>query len=138
MKILLPRMMQVAFCILGAVALLPSSAQAIRIHNYDLPFPIVSREQAEGLKPGAKIAMSCMKCRTVQVREVDKNRTFLEWFNPKVKHVCPACGGHWGTSFTAKGAAMVTGSTPAQNAEINRGIAVLRSRAKRPKACDGL
>lgn len=96
MKISLSRVIQIVFCVLAAVVLLPSAAaQGGRWRDYNMPFPIVSREQAEGLKPGAKIAMACTKCKTVQVREVDLNRGILEWFTPNVKHVCPGCGGNW-------------------------------------------
>jgi hypothetical protein len=95
MKTCIPRSIQLAFGMLAPLVFLPTAAQATPAHDYNLPFPIVSREQAEGLKPGAKIAMACTKCKTVQVREVDLNRGFLEWFTPNVKHVCPGCGGHW-------------------------------------------
>jgi hypothetical protein len=62
---------------------------------YDYKFPIAGREQAEGLRPGAKVAMACTKCKTVQVREVDLKRGILEWFTPNAKHLCPGCGGNW-------------------------------------------
>jgi len=55
------------------------------------------------LKPGTKIAMSCAKCKTVQVAEVDKKKSFLAWFEPKTKHVCPGCGGTWQYVNIAKG-----------------------------------
>ena len=103
MKTSITRILRHGFWTLAAVVLLPAAALGGGLHNYNLPFPIVSREQAEGLKPGAKIAMSCTKCKTVQVREVDLNRGFLEWFTPNVKHVCPGCGGHWGWVAYGKG-----------------------------------
>lgn len=62
---------------------------------YNFGFPIVSRDQATGLKPGAKIAMACSKCRSVQLCEVEPRRGVVGLFNPKVKHVCPGCGGYW-------------------------------------------
>jgi len=80
-----------------------NSASITGEHDYNLPFPIVSREQAEGLKPGAKIAMACTKCKTVRVRDVDFNRGILEWFTPNLKHVCPGCGGHWSYVVYGKG-----------------------------------
>jgi hypothetical protein len=103
MKIPAPRMIQLGFCMLTAAVLLPSAAQGGRLHDYNFPFPIVSREQAEGLKPGTKIAMACRTCQTVQVREVDFNRGILEWFTPNLKHVCPGCGGHWSYVVYGKG-----------------------------------
>ncbi len=71
--------------------------------HWDFGVPITSREQAQGLKPGTKLAMSCVKCKTVQVMDVDKKGEFLAWFNPKTKHVCPGCGGTWQYVNAAKG-----------------------------------
>jgi hypothetical protein len=71
--------------------------------NWDFPVPVASRQQAEGLKPGTKLAMSCAKCKTVQVRDVDKKGAFLAWFTPKTKHVCSGCGGTWQYVNVAKG-----------------------------------
>jgi hypothetical protein len=96
-------MIQLGFCMLAAIVLLPSAAQGGRLHGYNFTFPIVSREQAEGLKPGAKIAMACRNCKTVQVREVDLNRAVLDWFTPNVKHVCPGCGGYYKYSHRSIG-----------------------------------
>jgi hypothetical protein len=50
---------------------------------------------ATGLRPGAKLAMACTKCKTVQVRDVDKKHEFLDWFTPGVKHACPGCRGYY-------------------------------------------
>ena len=81
-------------CALAAALLLPFQAHAKPpLYNYE--FPTASREQASGLPPGAKIAMACTKCKTVQVREVDKKGAFLDWFTPSVKHACPGCGGYY-------------------------------------------
>src|SRR6516225_5545254 len=102
MKTSIIRVPSVGFCTLAATVLLPVAAYAKPpLYNYE--FPITSREQATGLKPGAKLAMACTKCKTVQVREVDKKRAFLDWFTPSVKHVCPGCGGHWGYVVYGKG-----------------------------------
>lgn len=70
---------------------------------YNLNFPIVGREQTIGLRPGAKIAMVCTKCKIVEVRDVDKKGGFLDWFTPNKKDICPGCGGHWGIVFTVRG-----------------------------------
>lgn len=81
-------------CALGALLLVPSEVRAKPpLYNYE--FPIASREMATGLRPGAKLAMACTKCKTVQVREVDRKRAFLDWFTPNVKHACPGCGGYY-------------------------------------------
>jgi uncharacterized protein with PIN domain len=37
--------------------------------------------------------MTCAKCKTVQVAEVDRKHGIAGWFQPKTKHLCPGCGG---------------------------------------------
>lgn len=98
-------MIKLAFYGFAAAAwALPLQAGATEpLRGWEFPFQITSREQAQALKPGAKIAMVCMKCKSVQVRDVDKKGAFLAWFDPKVKHVCPGCGGHWGYVVYGKG-----------------------------------
>lgn len=71
--------------------------------SYNVNVPIVGREQAAGLKPGAKIAMACAKCKIVQMRDVDKKGAFLDWFTPSKKHTCPGCGGNFKIVFTFRG-----------------------------------
>ena len=82
-----PQRLPIALCALVTSLSLSSQADAGTRLNYE--FPIPSREVATGLRPGAKIAMACTKCKTVQVRDVDKKRGFLDWFEPNVKHACP-------------------------------------------------
>jgi hypothetical protein len=65
--------------------------------------PITSAEQAAAVPKGENVAMACSKCKTVQVAEVDREKSFLSWFKPKTKHVCPGCGGHWGYVVYGKG-----------------------------------
>ena len=80
-----------------AVALTASYAHAqTRLVMPPFTEPLRSVEQAKDVPKGEKIAMACAKCKTVQVAEVDKNKSFLGWFEPKTKHLCPGCGGHWG------------------------------------------
>ena len=90
-------MIKLALCALAAAAwALPLQAGAAEpLRGWVFPFQITSREQAQALKSGAKIAIVCMTCKSVQLRDVDKKGTFLDWFTPNTKHVCPACGGHW-------------------------------------------
>jgi len=88
-----------------ALGLLPLQARAgIWSHGWDFSVPVTSRQQAESLKPGTKLAMSCAKCKTVQVMDVDKKGEFLAWFTPKTKHTCAGCGGTWQYVNVAKGA----------------------------------
>src|SRR6266702_2997120 len=92
---------KLSFCALAAL-LLPFQAQA---EPPARPFsqPITSAEQAKAVPKGEKIAMACSKCRTVQVADVDRQKSFLSWFEPKTKHVCPGCGGTWGYVVYGKG-----------------------------------
>jgi hypothetical protein len=84
----------IVLCAIATALLLSSQADAKPpLYNYE--FPIAGPEQATGLRPGAKIAMACTNCKTVQVRDVDKKRAFLDWFTPGVKHACPGCGGYY-------------------------------------------
>ena len=93
MKTSMKRVIWLALCAFAAGLFLPPQADAGTRLNYE--FPVPSREMATGLPPGAKIAMACTKCKTVQVRDVDKRRAFLDWFTPGVKHACPGCGGYY-------------------------------------------
>ena len=64
--------------------------------------PITSAEQAKAVPKGEKVAMACSKCKTVQVPDVDRQKSFLSWFEPGTKHVCPGCGGTWGIVGSGK------------------------------------
>lgn len=74
---------------------LPIQARAGISGRWNFDIPVTSWEQAQGLKPGTKIAMTCIKCKTVQVAEVDKKKGFMAWFEPDKKHLCPGCGGSY-------------------------------------------
>src|SRR5206468_7641311 len=65
--------------------------------------PMTTNDQVSTLKPGSKVVMTCAKCRTVQIAEVDKKHGILGWFQPKTKHLCPGCGGYWGYVVYGKG-----------------------------------
>jgi RNase P subunit RPR2 len=101
MKTPITRTIRLAFCTIATGLLLSSQASAGTRLNCHVP--ITSREQATGLPPGAKIAMACTNCQTVQVRDVDKKRTFLDWFSPSVKHTCPGCGGYYEYTYRRMG-----------------------------------
>jgi hypothetical protein len=55
--------------------------------------PIQTQEQAQALPESSKVAMVCAKCKTVQL--TTEKKSFLTWFSPKTKHLCPGCGGYW-------------------------------------------
>jgi hypothetical protein len=101
MKTLLNRRLR--FMILATAAVLLPIQVPAKPPLYDYEFPITNRQQAAGLKPGVKLAMACTKCKTPQVRDVDKNGAFLDWFTPNKKDICPGCGGHWGYVVYGKG-----------------------------------
>jgi len=94
MKTRIKPIVTIGCCVIAVVVFLPIKAQA-KPPLYDYKFPITSHEQATGLKPGAKLAMACTKCKIVQIRDVDKKGAFLDWFTPNKKDVCPGCGGYW-------------------------------------------
>ena len=61
--------------------------------------PIRTKEEAQQLPTGSKVTLACAKCKTVWNTQVDQNKSFLAWFEPKTKHECPGCGGYT-TVFT--------------------------------------
>jgi hypothetical protein len=81
------------------IAVFTAQGQPARSFNE----PITSAEQAAAVPKGTNVAMACSKCKTVQVAEVDREKSFLSWFQPKTKHVCPGCGGTWQYVNVAKG-----------------------------------
>ncbi len=44
---------------------------------------------------GETVAMVCAKCQTVLLSKVDTKKDFHGWFEPKMKHECPGCGGEF-------------------------------------------
>ena len=80
-------------------AVLTVHGQAARSFNE----PITSAEQAAAVPKGEHVAMACSKCKTVQIAEVDRQKSFFSWFQPKTKHLCPGCGGTWQYVNVAKG-----------------------------------
>ena len=77
---------------LGA-ALLTTSAIAgpfnASINEY--PTRVISKDQAEKLEKGTKLAFACTSCKTV--RPIKEKKTFLSWFAPDQTHGCSGCGG---------------------------------------------
>jgi len=42
----------------------------------------------------AKVAMACTSCKTLDVKEGEKDKTtIMSWFAPDAKHDCAGCGG---------------------------------------------
>lgn len=65
--------------------------------------PVTTNDQVSALKPGSKVTMTCAKCKTVQIAEVDGKHGILGWCQPKTKDQCPGCGGTWQYVNVAKG-----------------------------------
>jgi Na+-translocating ferredoxin:NAD+ oxidoreductase RNF subunit RnfB len=57
----------------------------------DYPTRITSKEQAEKLEKGTKLAFTCTSCKTVN--PIEEKKTFLSWFAPDQTHGCSGCGG---------------------------------------------
>lgn len=55
--------------------------------------PVTTKAEAESVASGGTIAMSCSKCQTTIVEDVDGEKSFLDWFMPDTKHACPGCEG---------------------------------------------
>ena len=69
---------------------------AISLYAQTSPQPlqhITTQDQVSALQPGSTVAMTCAKCKTVQIATVDQKKGILGWFQPKTEHLCPGCGG---------------------------------------------
>lgn len=54
---------------------------------------IKSKDQAEKLVVGTKVALACPDCKTVTEQKVDDKKSFLSWFKADSKHDCSGCKG---------------------------------------------
>jgi hypothetical protein len=72
---------------------LAHQATAQTRNNESISNPIQTQQQAQALPDSSKVAMVCAKCKTVQL--APEKKSFLTWFSPKTKHLCPGCGGYW-------------------------------------------
>jgi len=61
----------------------------------DFPVKVTSKEQAMTCCTAkAKVAMACTSCKTLDVKEGNKDKKgIMSWFAPDSKHDCPGCGG---------------------------------------------
>ena len=62
-------------------------------HMPDFSTYIRHRQDAEKLPVGTKVALACKTCQARNISAVDKNKTFLAWFDPKATQKCNGCGG---------------------------------------------
>jgi len=91
------------FVVAGIIVSSLSAATAGIVSDPRFRYHIKSRQQVEQLPVGAKIALVCAKCKTVNIEEVDTNRRFLSWFVPGAKHNCPGCRGQFENFSGARG-----------------------------------
>ena len=61
------------------------------------------RAEAEKLPVGTKVALACKTCQARNMRTVDEKKTFLAWFDPKMKQKCEGCGGEMRLKSTRGG-----------------------------------
>ena len=47
--------------------------------------------------------MTCKTCRALDLKTVDGKKTFLAWFDPKMKQKCSGCGGEMTLKKTRDG-----------------------------------
>ena len=64
---------------------------------------IMTQAQAEALKPGDSMAMTCSKCKDVMVQTVGTNNAHIKMMTIGEKLACPTCGGTVEVVATGKG-----------------------------------
>jgi hypothetical protein len=120
----------VAFALLSVFA---NPAQAKNPDIESLPNTIRTKQQAEALPIGSKVAMVCAKCKTVLLSEVDQQKGFLAWFSPKTNTSALDAAG---MSSTPNGAGLTSMCTPVRNAVPNRLFAARRLARRKHRECE--
>ena len=64
---------------------------------------ITTQAQAEALKPGDSMAMTCTKCKDVMVQKVTADNAHVKMMTVGEKMTCPSCGGTVEVVATGKG-----------------------------------
>lgn len=64
---------------------------------------ITTQAQAEALKPGDSMAMTCSKCKDVMVQKVGTDNAHVKMMTVGEKSMCPTCGGTVEVVATGKG-----------------------------------
>jgi len=64
---------------------------------------IMTQAQAEALKPGDSMSMTCTKCKYVMLQKVTADNAHVKMMTVGEKFVCPACGGTVEVVATGKG-----------------------------------
>ena len=64
---------------------------------------ITTQAQAEALKPGDSMSMTCSKCKDVMVQTVTTDNAHVKMMTVGEKMTCPSCGGSVEVVATGKG-----------------------------------
>ena len=81
---------------------LPGAARAAE-HDMMQMEHITTQAQAEALKPGDSMSMTCTKCKDVMVQTVSTNNAHVKMMTVGEKVTCPICGGTVEVVATGKG-----------------------------------
>ena len=61
----------------------------------NFPTRVTTMEQAKKCcVPGARVALACKDCKTINEKDGADKKGILSWFKPESKHGCSGCGGH--------------------------------------------
>ena len=64
---------------------------------------ITTQAQAEAMKPGDSMSMTCTKCKDVMVQKVTADNAHVKMMTVGEKFICPICGGTVEVVATGKG-----------------------------------
>lgn len=64
-------------------------------HNLnEFPTRVATKEAAMACcVPGARVALACKDCKTLDVKKGEEKKGIMAWFAPDSKHDCNGCGG---------------------------------------------
>lgn len=83
---------------------LPGAARAAEgAHDMLQMQHITTQAQAEALKPGDSMSMTCSKCKDVMVQKVTTDNAHVKMMTAGEKVMCPTCGGTVEVVATGKG-----------------------------------
>lgn len=86
---------------------LPGAARAAEhakgAHDMMQMQPITTQAQAEALKPGDSMSMTCTKCKSVMVQKVTANKAHVKMMTVGEKVMCHACDATVEVVATGKG-----------------------------------
>lgn len=90
--------------VMTVAAWLPGAAQPMKdAHGMMQMHHITTQAQAEALKPGDTMSMTCSKCKNVMVRTVTTDKAHVKMMTVGEKDMCDVCGGTVTVVATGKG-----------------------------------